>query len=359
MKGTILFVCAGFGGGIGKMIRFVSNLCLPYFDQVYLLHRGAESEKDIAPEGVIERVISKSEKDPMVVWRSKEILKIRKEINRIKPEIVCCFGSEISVVVTLAMIGAKRSIKIVLAERGDPYTLSKPWQLLNRWAFSRADKCVFQLEKQGRWFGEGVMNKGVVIPNAFIPTSPIEHFNGEREKTIVSVGRFVYEKRYEVLIQAFAKVHKLYPSYRLILYGDGPYRAKYEALIREYGLVNHVNMPGYTKDSMSSIRNASVFVLSSLYEGMPNTLIEALAVGVPTVSTDCTPGGPDYLTKHGTIGLLVPVDDVTAMTNAIIRIIENPELASELSLKGQTIVEELDPLAIKKRWVNFFLELKD
>lgn len=350
---TIFFTCAGYGGGLGKMLRFVSSICVDKFQKVYLQHRGRGSNNDIIPDGVEEIVLPIKSRCCSFLWRLEQIHSIRKEIKRISPSIVCCFGTEQAVMVAIAMIGMD-NIKLIQCDRTDPYTSPLLWIPLKKWAFARADKCVFQLEKQGKWYGSKIMSRSVVIPNPFIPTGNIINFEGKRKKTIVSVGRFVYEKRFEILISAFDKVHIKHPEYKLIIYGDGPYREKYESIIDEYKLQEFVEMPGYTNDTMNSIRDAGIFVLSSLYEGIPNSLIEALALGIPTVSTDCTPGGPDYLTDHGRRGLLVPVDDVNLMAVSICSIIENPQLASELSLKGKEIIPLLDKKRISNSWINIF-----
>lgn len=349
----ILFTCAGFGGGIGKMIRFVSSLCVNKFEKVYLLHKGRESVNDIAPNGVEEIVLPAAMGGNFLYWRSKQILDIRKELKRIHPDIVCCFGTEQALMVAIAILGLK-DIKLVLCDRGDPYTMPLWWKFPVKWAFKRADNCVFQLEQQGRWYGNYVLSKSCIIPNAFIPTGPVIPYLGNRKKTIVSVGRFVAEKRYEVLIDAFNIVHKKHPEYTLILYGEGPYREKYNQLVLKYGIENYVKMPGYTHNAMDAIKEDGIFVLSSLYEGMPNTLIEALSIGIPTVSTDCTPGGPDFLTDHGRRGLLVPVNNVSSMAMAMCQIIEDPQLASNLSLLGQEIISTLDKDRIANLWSNFF-----
>lgn len=351
-KKSIMFICAGFGGGIGKMIRFVSKSCVNSFSNVYLLHRGRESVNDLPPEGVRELLLQGVDRSS-ILWRLQEIKSIRKVIKSYKPDIVCSFGSEISVMVSAAKLGLK-NIKIILCDRGDPYTLSLPWKCLSKLAFVSADSCVFQLEKQGVWYGKKVLSKSTIIPNAYIQTGTIIPYLDRPTKKIVSVGRFVYEKRYEVLIQAFAKVHKSHPDYRLILYGDGPYRESYTILINNLDLQSCVEMPGYVSNPMERIRDASVFVLSSLYEGMPNTLIEALALGIPTVSTDCTPGGPDFLTDHGRRGIIVPVNDIDAMAEAISQIIENPKLSNEFSKRGPEVINILDPGVIESKWNEYF-----
>ena len=349
---SVLFACAGYGGGIGKMLRFVMGICLNDFGHVSLLHRGRESENDVIPEGVEEIKIPFNYNRSLPIWRLRQINDIRREIKRCRPDVVCCFGSEMAVMVAAATIGLK--VKLILAERGDPYTFSKGWARLARWAFNRADNCVFQLEKQCHWYGDQVMKKSTVIPNAFIPTGEVIPYEGKRKETIVSVGRFVYEKRYEILIEAFKIVHERFPQYQLVIYGEGPYQSKYEQMIKMFQLEDAVIFPGYTTNAMGVIHDASVFVLPSLYEGIPNTLIEALAIGVPTVSTDCTPGGPDFLTDHGRRGLLVPVNDAARMAEAICRILETPQLSKKLSQLGQEIVPLLEKERIASLWSEFF-----
>ncbi|MBE6346161.1 MAG: glycosyltransferase family 4 protein [Lentimicrobiaceae bacterium] len=352
----ILFVCAGLGGGISKIIRFVSESCIDNFEKVYLLHRGRENVNDIPHKEIIEIISPINQSEGTLLWRYEHILQIRNEIKRIAPNIVCCFGTEQCCMVAMAMIGL-RDIKLVLCDRGDPYTLPRMWKIISKWAFNQASNCIFQLKKQGEWYGEKVMDRSVVIPNAYFSSNSVIPHVGVRKKTIVSVGRFVYEKRYEVLIEAFKIVYEKHPEYRLIIYGDGPYKNRYHELLEKYNLINVVELPGYTNNSASAINDAGVFVLSSLYEGIPNSLIEAMAIGVPTVSTNCTPGGPDFLTDHGKRGLLVPVNDVKALADNICQIIEQPSLGITLSQRGQEIINILDKDKIKKKWLNFLCNI--
>ena len=356
MNRSILFICGNYGGGIGKMLRYVMSICTDIVDNVLLVHRGRESQSDIVPVGVKDIILPSTANKSMLTWRVEHIRQIRKLVKEHKPNIVCAFGSEIAVMTAIALIGVKGP-KLLLAERGDPYTLPLKWKILLRLAYLIADNAVFQLETQGNWFGKRIMKRSCIIPNAYIPTGAESSFTGIRKKRIVSVGRFVAEKRYEILIEAFADLQKKHTDYRLCIYGDGPYRKVYEKLIKEYGIEHLVDMPGYTDDAMGSIKDASVFVLSSLYEGMPNTLIEALACGVPTVSTDCTPGGPAFLTDNGRRGLLVPVNDTISMSKAICSIIENPQLAEYLSSHGREILAILNEYRISTMWRDYFLHI--
>ena len=140
----------------------------------------------------------------------------------------------------------------------------------------------------------------------------------------------------------------------MILYGEGPFLEQYKQQAERLGISGLIEYPGYVKGVAKAIREDGVFVLSSRYEGIPNSLIEALSIGIPCVSTDCTPGGPRFLTKDGNNGLLVPVDDVDAMADSINTIIENAELANRLSELGPTILSELSDDVISKKWIEAF-----
>lgn len=135
-------------------------------------------------------------------------------------------------------------------------------------------------------------------------------------RTIISVGAFKAQKNQMVLIKAFAKV-KARLNARLIILGDGVMRAELEQLVQQLGLDDSVSLPGFKKDIQAYYQTADVFVLSSNYEGFGNVIVEALAHGVPVVSTDC-PSGPREILCDGKYGKLVAVGDVDALADAIV-----------------------------------------
>ena len=162
------------------------------------------------------------------------------------------------------------------------------------------------------------------------------------------------EKRFEVLIEAFYHVHKRYSDYTLIIYGRGPFLDKYKRIVSDYGLDGFVQFPGFVSNVAETIREDGIFVLSSKFEGIPNALIEALSTGIPCVATDCSPGGPAFLTKNGQNGVLVKVDDADALASSIIKLIENPNYAVMLSERGPEILNDLAPDHINSLWIKAF-----
>jgi glycosyltransferase involved in cell wall biosynthesis len=286
------------------------------------------------------------------VWRLNAIIKLRKMLVKINPDIVCTFVSDSCFITVCASVGLKH--KIVSCERGDPFSLPRVWKTITRWSYEHSDFCVFQMEGARSFFQESITKKSCVIPNPFVPLAEPIGADEIRKKTIVSAGRFVHQKGYDVLISAFYIVRKQYPEYKLVLFGEGTLRKMYEDMITKLGLEEAVEMPGFTKSISEAIKHEGVYVLSSRFEGIPNSLLEALSMGLPTISTDCSPGGARFLTDNGKRGIIVPVDNVQAMADAIILLLEDKEKLRELSERGLEIRTLFSPDIISKMWNDLF-----
>ena len=175
-----------------------------------------------------------------------------------------------------------------------------------------------------------VIYNPVVTPELFVKAEePLDHpwFGPGEPPVILGVGRLTKQKDFPTLIRAFALVRKERPA-RLMILGEGEERPNLEALVRELGLEGEVALPGFVENPYKYMKRAAVFVLSSRWEGLPNALIEALAVGTPVVATDC-PGGSKEILEGGKWGRLVPVGDVEALADAIVDILSNSELHGE------------------------------
>lgn len=342
-------------GGVGKILSFVADNLLKNGFIVTVLSLRNEERPSFLPDKAHFISLQKEKSNNRLLRRAEELCNLRKCLRKYKPFVICTFGSEPSVMVRLATVGFKNTT-VISAERSDPYTLPKFWKIMSSWAYKHSDYCVFQLEKQRDFYGEKVRKKSFVIPNAFIPKESDGGTVVER-KVVVSAGRFVYQKGYDTLIRAFAKVSKTHPDYTLELYGGGEEKELYEGIIKEEGLEGKVKLFDYVKNVTAVIAGCSVFVLSSRFEGIPNVMIEAMSVGVPTVSTDCSPGGPAFLTDNGKRGLLVPVDDIDAMAMAICRIIEHSVLSNKLSASGSEICEILTESKIAAKWEEMFTNI--
>ncbi|MGH7998279.1 MAG: glycosyltransferase [Brasilonema sp.] len=162
----------------------------------------------------------------------------------------------------------------------------------------------------------------VVTPEVFVKAKePVNHpwFQPGEAPVILAVGRLYAQKDYPTLIRAFAQVRRVHCS-RLVILGEGPEGASLNTLIRELGLEEDVAMLGFTNNPYAYMANASIFVLSSAYEGLPTVLIEAMAVGTPVVSTNC-PSGPAEILANGKYGDLTPVGEPKALAEAILNVL--------------------------------------
>jgi glycosyltransferase involved in cell wall biosynthesis len=145
----------------------------------------------------------------------------------------------------------------------------------------------------------------------------VEHpwFNADQPPVILGIGRLTQAKDFETLVKSFARLRARCPA-RLMILGEGEGRPALEALVRKLDVSRDVALPGFVDNPYPYLRQASVFVLSSVWEGLPTVLIEALALGAPIVSTDC-PSGPAEILSNGRHGTLIPVGDIEAMACAM------------------------------------------
>lgn len=163
-----------------------------------------------------------------------------------------------------------------------------------------------------------------------LATAPAPHpWLAERDTPVIlGMGRLVRVKDFPCLIRAFARLRETVPA-RLIIFGEGRHRASLERLIRRLRLDTQVALPGFTDNPFAALARASLFALSSRFEGAPNVLIEALACATPCVSTDCRSGPRDIL-AGGTLGPLTPVGDPLALAEAMRATLDNPPPAATL-----------------------------
>lgn len=250
-------------------------------------------------------------------------------------------------------------VPILVSERSNPASYDDKLKKQMVKAFSMADAIVFQTEEVREFYLKRIANmpQNTVIPNAIAGKLP-EVYVGKKEKILVAAGRFKKEKNFELLIRAFANVSKEFTEYKLYLYGEGDLKNDYIKLSKQLGIEDKVVFPGYVENLAVKIRNATAFVLSSDFEGMPNALMEAMAMGIPCISTDCEGGGASYLIKNMENGILVCRRDVNALTKGITTLLRDVKLQKEISTNAVKIRERLSKEIIYARWKMFVSSIK-
>ena len=184
-------------------------------------------------------------------------------------------------------------------------------------------------------------------------------YTGERRRVVAAAGRLHEQKNFELLIRAFARFYKTHHEYSLVIYGEGPERERLIKTANRLGIAGAVELPGQSKTLLQDIVDCSMFVLSSDYEGMPNVLIEAMASGLSCIATDCPIGGVHALMTDGVDGLMIPVGNERALTQAMVRLADDTELADRLGTSALSIRKRLDEVRVAAEWRRYLESIAD
>lgn len=283
------------------------------------------------------------------LYKIERIAKLRKEIKKHKDAIIISFEYFMNMQTIVAMVGLKNTL--IISERNDPARVGgkTPIKQLRNLLYHFADCLVCQTQEAQEYFPKNIKKKSVVILNPVKENLP-ERWQGERRKDIVNFCRLEKQKNLPLLIDAFEEFHKDHTDYTLTIYGDGKEREVLEEYIRNRQLDDSVTLHHAVSDIHDRIKDAMMFVSSSNYEGLSNSMIEAMAVGLPTICTNCPCGGARMVIRDGANGLLVPVGTKEAMVDAISKVADNQVVRESLAANGYAIRKELANKRIVGIW---------
>lgn len=284
--------------------------------------------------------------------------KLRKIWKREKPDVILSFIGKNNIMAIITSVGLP--VSTVVSVRGEPREeyYSKALRLIAKSLFCFADGIILQTENSRSFFPSVVRKRAVILKNPIHPSFFRDPYEGEREKIITAVGRVDENKNHRMLILAFEQIAEKFPEYKLIIYGDGDKREELQSLVKEIGMEDRISLPGRIENVVEAIYKTGVFVLSSNTEGMPNTLIEAMALGLTVVSTDCPCGGPAELIDHGENGFLTPVGDVELMKENLQIAINNLQKSNEMGNKARITCEIYRPEKVLPEWEKYLILLK-
>ena len=254
----------------------------------------------------------------------------------------------------IGVFAAKRiCVPTILSERVDPKYLpqSKIHRFLRLLVYHICDGLVFQTIEVKQYFSKYIQKKSIVIQNPIMDDNlPIVNVNCF-EKEIVAVGRLSIEKNYKLLIRAFAELN--IPEYRLRIFGEGPLFNELSELIDSLEMKDKIILEGNVDRVVDSIQNSDIFVLSSNHEGMPNALIEAMAMGLACISTDFSSGGAKALITNNENGIIIPVDDLFSLKDAILNVVCNIDLKQKIKTNAVKIRETNSKERILPVWIEY------
>lgn len=333
--------------GAPKMFLWLAkNMAAKGHDITVMTYMDVERPLTV-PEGV--KHLHMSLQDKSVI---KKVYAIRNVIIKLNPDVSISFLLDANVFNVLACL--KLRSQSIVCERNDPFKPKYYKLKFFKPLLGLANGAVFQLQKVAEYYNN-IRGTTAIIPNPVFGKTDINVGTFEkREDTISCVGRLdIFQKRQDVLIKAFGRFHRTFPNYKLLIYGGGPDEEKLKQLTRNVGVDKFVIFKGVISSPQEAIKRTKFFVLSSDFEGIPNSLVEAMTIGLPCISTDCRPGGAALLIDNKKNGLLVQPGDVEGMEQAMIYMASRPAEAQRMGDMAKEIKIRFSEEKIADMWDEF------
>lgn len=313
-------------------------------------------EYALPPE--IKRVLSDLNADELSNSRLVNFCRRLRKLHRVwkseRPDLVLsCIGKNNFMAIVTTMFTKTKPVVSVVGEAGEEYP-DRLMRILANLLFPHASGIVLQTERAKYFFNRKIQKRAVVLPNSLNPAFIKPRYEGERDKRIVAVGRLDSNKNHEMMIRAFAALADKYPEYTLTIYGEGELRDYLEDLVEQLDISQRVFLPGVIPDVAKQIERAALFLMTSYSEGVSNALIEALASGLPVISTDVPSGGTVELITDGMNGLIIPTGDGQALEKAMDKLLGEPAYADSLGREAVKIQRRLAPERVNRLWRQYF-----
>lgn len=301
------------------------------------------------------------------VWQNlRRMLALRKVLRDRQPDVALAMMSTANILLGLASRGL--SVVTVGSERTHPpsFPLVGVWDFLRRYVYRHLDAVVALTRESAAWIERNTRVRRVsIIPNAVAWPLPDQapHVDPASvgvpgRRRLLAVGRLTREKGFDWLVDAYATLAPRYPDWELVIVGEGPERDALQACIDAAGLADRVFLVGRVGNMRTWYQASQLYVISSRFEGFPNTLAEALAHGLPAVSFDCDTG-PRDIVRHDVDGLLVPPGDVAALAEGLGRLMGDAELRRQFSLRAADARERFSVERVTGLWEGLFKELQE
>lgn len=364
MKVLLLTNSIGFGG-VEKNVAFLANNLTARGHEVCVLNYNSIGDyinnlQQIFHDQV--HLLNYDRKNEGKLNRLYKIIYTYRQTRLFSPDVIVGFTAFPSYVAKI--VSVLTGVPSVMTERGNPYvTINKKHlpSLIELCVINQSAGGVFQIEGAAKFFSKGLQSRACIIPNPIsLKNVPNIKPFAEREKSIVSVGRLHnFQKRYDIMFKAFARFLKTHPDWILKLYGDGAANDKQEIFqyCVEEGIVDNVRFLGVSNAPTEDIVSDGIFVITSDFEGISNSLLEAMAVGLPCVSTDCDPGGARMLITDRVNGRIVPKGDYNAIADALNEYVENQDLADLCGNKARLVTSSFDSELIVNKWESYLFKI--
>lgn len=348
-------------GGAERVAAALANAFVSHGDSVAIYKLDKEKSCYHLTKSILCYSIISCQKNVIKrVLERKQILEHR--INEFKPDIVLCFSLQNALYILLEQ---ERKFVTIASERSNPFYVMKHensfiknilYFFLNNFLMPRADGFVFLTKEAVLFYNKTIRSKSIVIPNALfaedIPFTPVK-FSDRSHYKICAVANLRKVKDYDTMLRAFAEFHKTHPQHTLHILGEGEERWHLESLITTLNIANAVYLHGAVSNPVDYIKDAGMFLSTSRSESWSNSILEALACGIPCVCTDCDFGPRSMITDEYN-GLLVPVGDSCSLCKAMIRVADDRCLAETISENALQVRERFKKEKIVEMYYKYF-----
>lgn len=281
----------------------------------------------------------------------KSLFIFREHIKKENPDVVISFLTNSNLVAVIAKKLFRLKCKIIISERADPRERSKLLQMICCHIYAKADLLICQSEVIKKYFYDRNTNTKIdVIENPINTNAVYTGHRSNHSNKIMCVGRLDPQKNFEMVLRALKLVTETHPNYELEIFGEGPSRNSLQLLAHELNLTQNVVFKGAVTNVFSKEGNVDLFVMSSNYEGFPNALVEAMASGIPVISTRFPTGVAETLISEGENGYLVNLNDHVALADKMVKILENSALREKMSENNKKILTKLNLDSIFLSW---------
>lgn len=275
----------------------------------------------------------------------KKLLWMRKYIKHNKPDVIFAFRIAVYCVTLLSLSGVK--VPIIASERNDPRFYGLKLKLLQMVLLPLTDRFVVQTQHIKDYFPKFIQNKTDIIFNP-VTEKAFSLPNVPKDRRIISVGRLHSQKNQKMMIEAFARVSKEFPEWKLVIYGEGPEREALELRIKDLELRKQILLPGRSENIIDELNKSEIFAFSSDYEGMSNAVVEAFCVGLPIITTKVS--GTEDIIIDGENGFLLERNDVTGMEKAMRKLMSDENLRIKMGIVNKTKSDIFNTDSIFKQW---------
>ena len=350
----------------GGAERVVTNLANQFVEKGYQVIIATEwyGENEFQTDSRVKRIHvglkGSDEKKNRIIQVMLRVKYLADFIKEEKPDILIPFARKALYRGLMAAYFMK--IPVLISIRTDPVGHYEEWsdKIQIPILFPRANGCVFQTEGQRDFFAPRLQKNSRIILNPINPKYIGVPEPEKRTKTVVQSGRLVDFKNQPMLIKAFVEVHKKHPDYDLKIYGGDSFdgtKEILEDLIASNKAEDYIHLMGASDSLEKDLVDAALYAFTSDWEGLPNALMEAMALGLPIVATDCPCGGPRTIMTDKVDGLLIPIKDQKALEDGINYLIENPEIAENYGKNARKIAKRANGEAIFEQWRAYIEEL--